>query len=473
MGARDAVNPVYRGHAGSGVRRWAALFYNVSMHVPRMPLPVTRPTVGVARAVCRAVCRAGQARVRRAGATLLPLVAAGALAGCDGSSAAPADTKTITIGGVFSVSGNWATLGVTSKAAMQVGIEDVNQSLVAAGSGLRFAAEIIDTKLDTSLTLSAVRALKAKQVEVVLGPQSSAEVAALKAFVDANEMLVISPSSTAGTLAIANDNIFRLTPSDTLEAVALVALMKADGVKTVIPFWRKDAGNVGLQVATRALFAPAGTVKPGVEYAATTTDYGASIAALKAQVQAAITERGSTTGIAIAHAGFDEVVNIFTLAAGDPVLSSVRWYGTDGTALSEPLRSDTKAAAFAKQVAFWAPLPGVDDAASVRWQPVAARIAAVAKAQPDAFALAVYDAVWLTAQAYLATGGMGRVTGLKAAFVTAAGSFYGASGWTKLNAAGDRQFGDFDFFAIAQPATAYRWDLAAHYNTQSGVLTRR
>ena len=113
------------------------------------------------------------------------------------------------------------------------------------------------------------------------------------------------------------------------------------------------------------------------------------------------------------------------------------------------------------------------DAASVRWQPVAARIAAVAKAQPDAFALAVYDAVWLTAQAYLATGGVGRVTGLKAAFVTAAGGFYGASGWTKLNAAGDRQFGDFDFFAIAQPATAYRWELAAQFRTQSGVLTRR
>ena len=250
-------------------------------------------------------------RARRAVTALFLLCTAGVAAACDGTSAAPAATTTITIGGVFSVSGNWATLGVTSKAAMEVGIDDVNQSLAAAGSGLRFAAEIIDTKLDTALTLAAVRALKAKQVDVVLGPQSSAEVAALKAFVDANGMLVISPSSTAGTLAIANDNIFRLTPSDTLEAVALVALMKADGVKTVIPFWRKDAGNVGLQVATRALFAAAGTVKAGVEYASTTTDYAASVAALKTQVQAAIAERGGTAGVAIAHAGFDEVVDIF------------------------------------------------------------------------------------------------------------------------------------------------------------------
>lgn len=439
------------------------------MYLAGMQIFLKHPPVGAARAVRPLL----PLRARRAVTALFLLCTTGVAAACDGTSAAPAATTTITIGGVFSVSGNWATLGVTSKAAMEVGIDDVNQSLAAAGSGLRFAAEIIDTKLDTALTLAAVRALKAKQVDVVLGPQSSAEVAALKAFVDANGMLVISPSSTAGTLAIANDNIFRLTPSDTLEAVALVALMKADGVKTVIPFWRKDAGNVGLQVATRALFAAAGTVKAGVEYASTTTDYAASVAALKTQVQAAIAERGGTAGVAIAHAGFDEVVDIFNLTSGDPVLSAVRWYGTDGTALSEPLRSYTKAAAFAKQVNFWAPVPGVDDAASARWQPVATRIAAVAKAQPDAFALAVYDAVWLTAQAYQAAGGRSTPAALKTAFVTAAGGYYGATGWTKLNPAGDRQFGNFDFFAITQPTTAYRWDLAAQYNTQSGVLTRR
>jgi ABC-type branched-subunit amino acid transport system substrate-binding protein len=81
--------------------------------------------------------------------------------------------------------------------------------------------------------------------------------------------------------------------------------------------------------------------------------------------------------------------------------------------------------------------------------------------------------VWLTAQAYQATGGRSTPAALKAAFVTAAGGYYGATGWTKLNPAGDRQFGNFDFFAITQPTTAYRWDLAAQYNTQSGVLTRR
>ena len=406
---------------------------------------------------------------------LLAALVLGLLAtGCEDDPTDVSGSHEITIGGLFSLTGNWATLGVTSKAAMELGIEDVNQYLASGSTGYHFTASIQDTKLDAAIASTSLAAMKSNGVEVVIGPQSSAEVAALKTYVNDNSMLLVSQSSTAGTLAIANDNVFRLTPSDTLEAVALVGVMNADGMKTIIPYWRNDAGNVGLQVATRALFGATGTVKAGVQYDATTTDFNASLATLKTQVQAAIAERGGTAGVAVAHAGFDEVVEIFKLAAVDPVLGSVRWYGTDGTALNEPLRTNAVAAGFAKKVNFWTPTPGVDDAAKARWQPVAQRIAAKAGgAQPDAFALAVYDAVWITAQAYLAVGGTGHTAALKSAFVTAADAFYGASGWTKLNSAGDRQFGDFDFFVLSQNGSSFTWGLAAQYNTQTGVLTRK
>ena len=412
----------------------------------------------------------GVRSLRTAAASIL-LASSVAAVGCSDDPAGPAEQE-IVIGGLFSLTGNWASLGVASKAAMEIGIEDVNAYLAQGNSGLQFTASIKDTKLDPATALTGITAFKAAGVEVVLGPQSSAEVAAIKTFADANAVLVASQSSTAGTLAIAGDNIFRFTPSDTLEAVALVGLMKADGMTTIIPFWRNDAGNIGLQVATRALFGATGT-KAGVQYAATQPDFAAAIASLKTQVQAAITERGGTTGVAVAHAGFDEVVDIFKLANADPVLSSVRWYGTDGTALTEPLRADATAAAFARKVSFWAPIPGVDAGASDRWQPIAARIAARASgAQPDAFALAVYDAVWVTAEAYLAAGGRGHAASLKTSFVTAANNFYGASGWTALNAAGDRRFGDFDFFALSQTGTTSAWSLRAQYDTQRRVLTR-
>ena len=397
-----------------------------------------------------------------------------AVSSCDDDPISSGQGREITLGGLFSLTGNWATLGVTSKAAMELGIEDVNQYLAAGNSGFEFKANIQDTKLDPSTALSQVTAMKASGIEVVIGPQSSAEVAAIRTYVNDNGIVIISQSSTAGSLAIANDNVFRLTPSDTLEAVALVGLMKADAVTTIIPFWRNDAGNIGLQVATRALFGATGSVKAGVQYDAAQTDFTAPLAALKTQVQAAITERGGTAGVAVAHAGFDEVVEVFKAATTDAVLGSVRWYGTDGTALNEPLRTNAVAAAFARKVNFWTPTPGVEEGARARWEPIATRIAAKAGgAKPDAFALAVYDAVWLAAQAYLATGETGKIATLKAALVTAADGYYGASGWTKLNAAGDRKFGDFDFFSLSQSGSTFSWGLAAQYSTQTGILVRK
>lgn len=410
-------------------------------------------------------------RLRR-GAALSALFAFTlAIAGCSDDPVAPANQE-IVIGGLFSLTGNWSSLGTASQAAMEIGIDDVNAYLAEGNTGMHFTSSIKDTKLDPPTALAGITAFKDAGVEIVIGPQSSAEVAAIKSYADANGVLVASQSSTAGSLAIPNDNIFRFTPSDTLEAVALVGLMKADGMATIIPFWRNDAGNIGLQVATRELFSAVGTVKPGVQYEATQPDIAGSLASLKTQVQEAIAERGGTADVAVAHAGFDEVVDIFKAATGDPVLSSVRWYGTDGTALTEPLRTDAPAAAFARQVNFWAPIPGVDREASDRWQPIADRIAAKTGTQPDAFGLAVYDAVWVAAQAYLAAGGRGHAAALKTAFVTAANGLYGASGWTALNAAGDRKFGDFDFFDLSQSGEGYAWTLRAQYDTQRGVLTR-
>ena len=410
-------------------------------------------------------------RLRR-GAALSALFAFTlAIAGCSDDPVAPANQE-IVIGGLFSLTGNWSSLGTASQAAMEIGIDDVNAYLAEGNTGMHFTSSIKDTKLDPPTALAGITAFKDAGVEIVIGPQSSAEVAAIKSYADANGVLVASQSSTAGSLAIPNDNIFRFTPSDTLEAVALVGLIKADGMATIIPFWRNDAGNIGLQVATRELFSAVGTVKPGVQYEATQPDIAGSLASLKTQVQEAIAERGGTADVAVAHAGFDEVVDIFKAATGDPVLSSVRWYGTDGTALTEPLRTDAPAAAFARQVNFWAPIPGVDREASDRWQPIADRIAAKTGTQPDAFGLAVYDAVWVAAQAYLAAGGRGHAAALKTAFVTAANGLYGASGWTALNAAGDRKFGDFDFFDLSQSGEGYAWTLRAQYDTQRGVLTR-
>lgn len=394
---------------------------------------------------------------------------AGVLAACNDSTGADANRQ-VTLGGIFSLTGNWSSLGVTSKAAMELAVEDVNA--YAAGRGVTFRADVRDTKLDPATALAAVQSLQASGVQVIIGPQSSAELATLKPYVDANPVLVVSQSSTAGSLAIKGDRIFRFTAADSLEGVSAAALMWADGIRAVVPLWRGDAGNQGLHTATAARAAALGaSVATGVEYSATATSYAATVAALSAQVQQALATHPAGQ-VAVYYAGFDETADVFALAAADPVLSSVRWYGADGIAQSAEFLTHPAAVAFAEHVGFPAPLFGLDPSAQEKWQPLAARIKSRSGTDPDAFALAVYDAVWVAAQAYLASPQNVTADELAARFTSTAGAYYGATGWTVLNAAGDREYADFDFWAVRPSGAAHTWTRTAGYDTKLGILTR-
>lgn len=400
------------------------------------------------------------------------VVLAAGLAACGDNPAGAGDEDEVVVGGLFSLTGNWSTLGQTGQAALELAVEDVNDYLEDAGSEMRFRAVVEDTRLDPDAVVARAQALRARGAQVVVGPQSSAEVAALKAYADDSDLLVVSPSSTAGSLALAGDNILRFTPADSLEGIAVSALMWDDGIRAVVPVWRADAGNQGLHRATRARFtALGGTVSDGFEYGASATNFAPVVAALRAQVEQAVAANGAAQ-TAVYLAGFDEVAALFGAATGDAVLEGVRWYGSDGVALSQALLDDATASAFAARVGYPNPIFGLGESTREAWEPVAARIAARAGLAPDAFALAVYDAVWVAAKAYVATGPSPSFETLKAQYVATASSHFGTTGWTILNAAGDRRYGDFDFWAIRPNGGGFRWERVAQYELQTGLLLR-
>ena len=403
-------------------------------------------------------------------ASLVVMVAA--TGGCAISPAEPLERE-VRLGGLFSLTGNWSTLGQNSKAAMELAVEDVNRYLAGNAARVRFVADIEDTRLMPELALEEAQALRKRGVQLLIGPQSSAEVAYLKPFVDENRMLLVSPSSTAGSLAIPGDNIFRFTPADSVEGVAVSALMWDDGIRTVIPVWRNDAGNTGLEAATRARFtALGGTMLEGVRYDADVKDFTTITAKLRSQVMQAVAHQGSAKVVAVYLAAFDEVAPFFAQIHDDPVLGSVSWYGSDGVALSEAILSNSRAVAFAIHTGYPNPIFGLDEGARDIWEPLVQRIRARTNLEPDAFSLAVYDAIWVVARGYIASGAPQDIEKLKQAIMTAAASGYGATGWTVLNEAGDRRYGDFDFWEIQLDGDVPHWRRVAQYATRTGRIVR-
>ena len=83
-----------------------------------------------------------------------------------------------------------------------------------------------------------------------------------------------------------------------------------------------------------------------------------------------------------------------------------------------------------------------------------------------------YDALWLATLTYLTSGLKVNTDKLITTFEYEANNYFGVTGRTSLNAAGDRAFATYDFWGIKNNSNNYNWQLVAKYNNANSELTR-
>lgn len=371
-------------------------------------------------------------------------------------------TRAIKVQGLFTLTGSGSTLGVTSSAAIQVAADDINKYLADKGLPYSIGVNVTDTKHDPTVAAALFTQAKADGISFIIGPQTSGELTALKPLSDQSNIIVVSHASTAGSLAIAGDAIFRFCPSDKIEGAASANTIYTNGQTALVTASFDDAGNKGLQTSVGAAFAAKGGVVDAVAPFPIGADYGAVVAAIKAKVDAQTTAHGADK-VAVYLASFDEGIEIFKLAANEPSLKAVKWYGGDGSVLSTAFTSDAAVAEFAIATGFNSPTLGLPAALSTKWQPVIDRIKTKTGLTADAFALAAYDALW--AIAYTIEANNGDVTDfakLKTSFVEQANKNQGITGADALDDAGDRASGTFDNYRIVKDGDTYKWEKLAN-----------
>src|SRR5262249_52611421 len=211
--------------------------------------------------------------------------------------AAKRSKQPVKVGVLADLTDGWSTLGKNTVAALQIAAENIQTQ---TNGRRRFRFFVRDTQLDPSKALDAIMDLDHRGVKIVVGPQSSSEVAMIKPYADSHNILVISQGSTASSLAIPGDNIFRFCPNDRREAEAIVALMQHDGIHAIVPLWRNDRGNNGLHDSVQIRFqALGGTVASGFRYEPTTTDFSAATNSVASQIASLISGGTNPSAIAV------------------------------------------------------------------------------------------------------------------------------------------------------------------------------
>ncbi len=373
------------------------------------------------------------------------------------TASAQTQPREVHIGALLSLTGDGATLGNTSKAALEIATQRWN---AAHGKQLKVVLDVENTNLEAEQAQPALTRLADRGARIVIGPQSSSEVAAISAEADARGVLLVSQGSTASSLGQPDDNVFRFVPTDRVEGRASTDLMRRQGASVIVPMWRNDRGNNGLVDSVRAAATASGaTVTPGVQYEPDTTDYGPALASLSSQLQEAVATAGASK-VAVYLAGFEEVGEIFNEARTVTGLDSVRWYGGDGSAQSKTLLASGPAtfATSVKVNGYPSPLVALPANRSEKDANLLRQISKRAKAPADAFTLAAYDAFDVAARTLQQTGPDADAAALRAAFVKSADGFKGVTGTIELDAAGDRVSAPYAFWSVCgRKASAERW----------------
>jgi branched-chain amino acid transport system substrate-binding protein len=396
-----------------------------------------------------------------------------AVAGAPPASAQPTGTSgTIHVGALLSITGGGSSLGTTSQAALEVARDRWNQRLASQHRSVRVELDTLDTGQDPARATTAFQQLADRGVRIIIGPQSSSEVAAIQSLANTRGVLVVSQGSTASSLAIPDDNVFRFVPDDRVEGRATTDLLVKQGARVVVPLWRNDRGNQGLADSVRAAATASGlTVTTGFRYETTTTDFTAALGEIGRQVSTAVQQAGAAH-VAVYLAGFEEVAGVLSAASGVQGLTPVRWYGGDGSAQATQLLQPA-AARFAVQTkGYPSPLVALPATQSQRDASLIRQIARRAHATPDAFALAAYDAFNVAVQTLLKAGPTVDGPTLRTAFTTLANGFAGVTGTVQLNAAGDRASAPYAYWSICSVRSRRpAWVRTGTWTPQAGQPT--
>ncbi len=375
-------------------------------------------------------------------------------------------TGTIHIGGLFPLTGTLSNLGEDGRAGANLAVINFNNYLDELGESWKLDLRIEDSATSPVTTLEKITSLKAKNTNIILGPASSADVSYVKGYVDSNNMLIVSYASSAVSLSIPNDNLYRLAPNTIEQGKAIANIIYNEGITTLIPIWRGDVWGDELHDSVFSEFIRiGGIVDDGIRYFPDTTTFPIETSFLVQRVQHHL-DSTDTEKIGVLIIGFQEYVQIiYSALQYDDILDNVRWFGSPGITKTSQMVNELPLREFAEKTQFYAIQYSASH--SPEYDKVKNRIESDLGRSAGIYAFTAYDGVWIIGLAMLETQS-NDVNIIKEKIPEIAEKYNGVIGSTKLNNAGDLATANYDIVGIKND----QWVLMGTYDSNSGVISK-
>lgn len=371
---------------------------------------------------------------------------------------------TVTIGGLFPLTGDSSSIGEHTRAAAVLAVEDFNAYLTEQGAAWQLEMDSEDTGTAPVLTLEKFQSLHARGISTVVGPFASANINSIINYANTNDMLVLSYGSTAPALAIADDSVYRMTPDDNNQGKVLGKLLDARGIEAVVPIWRGEIYGDGLHDAAASDFeSRGGFVHEGVRYNPDAPELSLEVSSLADSVQEMVDQYGADK-VAVLVISFDEVLQIVQSASQYDILSDVLWIGAESVAEQDRLVTDSIASEFVAEVDFTAVQILISP--GTKYDDVSSRLQERLGVVPNTFSYPAYDAVWVMAKSIMEAGSTDAAD-VKSVIRDVAATHDGTMASTELNDAGDLALANYQIWRIIDNT----WTITAKYSADKDVLS--
>jgi branched-chain amino acid transport system substrate-binding protein len=325
-------------------------------------------------------------------------------------------------------------------------------------TGLDITLDILieDNQGSESIALEKTQSFKAMGINIVFGHGWSGQCSASLSYVNENDMILISGSSTSPLLAIADDMLFRTCPTDFVQAPAIATMWETWGAKAVLFFYRGDAwgdGIYNLLDAGGELEAHNIVNLGEVRYAPESTEFSNYLDLANGILGEAIEEYGGAKYVGFQYFGFSESRTYQTQAADYPNVQGVIWMSTESGGRGERMIDET--GELCLQTRHFSSLMGVDEG-SYLWKSFEDRYYTATQYMPSFYAAVDYDATWLVLKSVLETSSM-EASDIANIIIDVSSVHHGLSGWLQLTPEGDRAAQIFDIWGYMEQDDGTIW----------------
>ena len=344
-------------------------------------------------------------------------------------------------------------------AAMRIAVDEYNTA-AEDGGALYLNLRVVKTSLSpgSATTTSpvaheAVMAASSGEdgMRYYVGPSTSGNSQRVLEYANANGLTLISPSSTAPSLATEGDALFRLVPNDSQQGkvladivhnqqgALLAALINQTGHEHVVMVVRNDTWGQGLDASTSGRLGVHEVDITRIVHEESDADWSQTAMDISAEIDRVRTATPNDP-IAVLHIGFPgDFVSLAAQASDYPDMKTVPWFGTDGVAGTAPLVTNATARQFADDVNLTA--TKFDVVSNEKFDRLTAALESQGVAVRTTYEYSAYDSVFVLGRAIEAAisaeGDSYGPLDVRASVRAAAAEYEGALGDIELNKAGD------------------------------------